>query len=86
MPSLHDADPSIRLSRRNFIRIIREAAEKLRARRGEIVGSATAQFAAAEDFEAANSERHERGAKAIPRSSSAQQYFLKNFPETGGGD
>src|SRR5881398_595019 len=72
---LHDAtfDPDYRAE---IYRIIREQ-RKLRARRGEIVGSATAQFAAAEDLSANSS------VIGAEQSNSSilfgTQYFLKIF-------
>src|SRR6476661_6758327 len=72
---LHDAtfDPDYRAE---IYRIIREQ-RKLRARRGEIVGSATAQFAAAEDLSANSSVmRAEQSNSSILFGT---QYFLKIF-------
>jgi maltose alpha-D-glucosyltransferase/alpha-amylase len=72
---LHDAtfDPDYR---GEIYRIIREQ-RKLRARRGEIVGSATAQFAAAEDLSANSSVM--RGEQSNSSILFGTQYFLKIF-------
>ena len=72
---LHDAtfDPTYRAE---IYRIIREQ-RKLQARRGEIVGSATAQFAAAEDLSANSSVM--RGEQSNSSILFGTQYFLKIF-------
>ena len=72
---LHDAtfDSDYRAE---IYRIIREQ-RKLRARRGEIVGSATAQFAAAEDLSANSSVL--RGEQSNSSILFGTQYFLKIF-------
>ncbi|PYL02048.1 MAG: maltose alpha-D-glucosyltransferase, partial [Verrucomicrobia bacterium] len=72
---LHDAtfDPGYRAE---IYRIIREQ-RKLQARRGEIVGSATAQFAAAEDLSANSSVM--RGEQSNSSILFGTQYFLKIF-------
>jgi maltose alpha-D-glucosyltransferase / alpha-amylase len=72
---LHDAtfDPAYRAE---IYRIIREQ-RKLQARRGEIVGSATTQFAAAEDLSANSSVM--RGEQSNSSILFGTQYFLKIF-------
>src|SRR5438270_63840 len=72
---LHDAtfDPDYRAE---IYRIIREQ-RKLRARRGEIVGSPSAQFAAAEDLSA--NSRVMRGEQSNSSILFGTQYFLKIF-------
>ncbi len=72
---LHDAtfDADYRAE---IYRIIREQ-RKLRARRGEIAGSATAQFAAAEDLSANSSVM--RGEQSNSSILFGTQYFLKIF-------
>jgi maltose alpha-D-glucosyltransferase / alpha-amylase len=72
---LHDAtfDPDYRAE---IYRIIREQ-RKLRARRGEIVGSPSAQFAAAEDLSANSSVM--RGEQSNSSMLFGTQYFLKIF-------
>jgi maltose alpha-D-glucosyltransferase/alpha-amylase len=72
---LHDAtfDPDYRSE---IYRIIREQ-RKLQARRGEIVGSATAAFAAAEDLSANSSVL--RGEQSNSSILFGTQYFLKIF-------
>src|SRR5207244_1173084 len=74
---LHDAtfDSDYRAE---IYRIIREQ-RKLRARRGEIVGSATAQFAAAEDLSANSSVM--RGEQSNSSILFGTQYFLQIYPE-----
>src|SRR6266480_653750 len=72
---LHDAtfDPDYRAE---IYRVIREQ-RKLRARHGEIVGSATSQFAAAEDLSANSSVM--RGEQSNSSILFGTQYFLKIF-------
>src|SRR5438132_1453077 len=72
---LHDAtfDPDYRAE---IYRIIREQ-RKLRARRGEILGSPSAQFAAAEDLSA--NSRVMRGEQSNSSILFGSQYFLKIF-------
>ena len=79
---LHDAtlDPDYRAE---IYRIIREQ-RKLRARRGEIVGSASSSVRGGGGFER-EFQRHESGAKQF-LDPLRHTIFPENLPETGGGD